>query len=312
MDGDNLAVRGRIFDIRRFSTHDGDGIRTTIFLKGCPLRCVWCQNPEGISEDEHLIHFENKCIRCGLCVKNCVNKSVIEKDNKISIIQEQCTEEQNKIVIDVCPTGALTMDSKVYTLDEIIEIVMRDRAFFKYGGGVTLSGGEPLFQKEFTIALLKKLKEIGINTAIETSLFAPSKYILEILPYIDIIFADLKVFDEEKHKALTGVSNELIKRNISLVLESDKKDNIIIRTPLIPGFTANKENISDISSYISKIYSNVKYELLNYNPLAKAKYNLIDNLEYCFEENPQMYSDEQMNEFYNIAYAAGIKNLIKQ
>jgi pyruvate formate lyase activating enzyme len=311
MEKNYALLTGRIFDIRRFSTHDGDGIRTTIFLKGCPLKCAWCQNPEGISPKKHLIHFENKCIKCNLCVKSCSNKSVIRENNKICIIQDKCTDEQNMIVIDVCPTGALTMDSKNYTLDEVIEIAIKDKDFFKYGGGVTLSGGEPFFQKEFAIALLKRLKEAGINTAIETSLFVPTDYIIEALPYLDTIFSDLKVFDDEKHKAFTGVSNKLIKKNIKLILESNKKDNVIIRTPLIPKFTASKNNIHDISGYISSIYSKVKYELLNYNPLAKAKYNLIDNLDYCFEENPKMYTDEQMKEFYDIAYSAGIKNLIK-
>jgi len=311
MGKDDTKIIGKIFDIRRFSTHDGDGIRTTIFLKGCPLKCVWCQNPEGISPEEHLIYFGNKCIDCGLCTKNCSNKSIIQKDNKICIDNEKCTDEQNKVAIDICPTGALTMDCKNYSLDEVVEIAIKDKAFFKYGGGVTLSGGEPFFQKDFTIRLLKRLKEIGVNTAIETSLFISSQYLLEALPYLDIIFVDLKEFDNEKHIAFTGVSNELIKKNIKLILESHKKDCVIIRTPLIPKFTADNENISSISKYISDIYPNVKYELLNYNPLAKAKYNLIDNLDYCFEENPKMYTDEQMKEFYDIAYSAGIKNLIK-
>ena len=311
MEKNDTLIRGKIFDIRRFSTHDGDGIRTTIFLKGCPLKCAWCQNPEGISPEEHLICFKNRCINCGLCTKNCSNKSIIEKDNKICIVNEKCTDEQNKVAIDICPTGALTMDCKNYTLDEVVEITIKDKAFFKYGGGVTLSGGEPFSQGDFTIALLKRLKVIGINTAIETSLFVSSEYLLEALPYLDIIFADFKEFDNKKHKAFTGVSNELIKKNIKLILESDKRDCVIIRTPLIPNYTGNNDNINDISRYISDIYSDVKYELLNYNPLAKSKYNLIDNLDYCFEENPSMYTDEQMKEFQDIACLSGIKNLIK-
>ncbi|UYZ35364.1 glycyl-radical enzyme activating protein [Clostridium beijerinckii] len=305
------SLTGRIFDIRRFSTHDGDGIRTTIFLKGCPLKCVWCQNPEGISPEEHLIHFENKCINCELCIKKCSNKSIIRENNKICVVQDKCTDEQNKIATDICPTGALTMDSKNYTLDEVIEIALKDKVFFKYGGGVTLSGGEPLYQKEFAVSLLKMLKEAGINTAIETSLFVPTEYIIEALPYLDTIFADLKVFDNDKHKVFTGVGNELIKKNIKFILESNKKDNVIIRTPLIPQFTATKNNIYDISGYISSIYSKARYELLNYNPLAKSKYNLINNLDYCFEENPKMYTETQMEEFYYIAYSAGIENLVK-
>ena len=156
MEKDYASLTGRIFDIRRFSTHDGEGIRTTIFLKGCPLKCVWCQNPEGISPKEHLIHFENKCINCDLCIKKCSNKSVIRENNKICVVQDKCTDEQNKIVTDICPTGALTMDSKDYTLDEVIEIALKDKAFFKYGGGVTLSGGEALYQRKFAVGLRKR------------------------------------------------------------------------------------------------------------------------------------------------------------
>ncbi len=258
-----------------------------------------------------MIYFENKCIKCGLCIKNCSNKSIIEKDNKICIIKEKCTDDQNKICIDSCPTNALVMDCKNYMLDEVMEIATKDKAFFKYSGGVTLSGGEPFLQKDFIIALLKELKEMGINTAIETSLFVPSEYLLEALPYLDTIFADLKVFDNERHKKFTGISNELIKKNIKLILESDKKNSVIIRTPLIPNFTSNNNNIYDISKYISDIYPHVKYELLNYNPLAKSKYSLVDNLDYCFEENPKMYTDKQMKSFHDIARLAGVENLIK-
>lgn len=309
MNKENKLI-GKVFDIRRFSMHDGNGIRTTIFLKGCPLKCVWCQNPEGISQKEHLIHFENKCIKCGLCINNCNNGSIILKDNKISVVKENCTNEQNEILIDNCPTNALVMDCKSYNLDEVIKIALKDKAFFKYGGGVTLSGGEPFFQKEFTIALLKELKENNINTAIETSLFVDTEYVEKALPYLDEIFADFKIFNNENHKKYTGVDNDLIKKNIKIILEGNKKNSVIIRTPLIPGLTTGKENIYNISKYILSIYKDVKYEILNYNPLAKAKYNVVDGLDFYFKENPKMYTDEEMKEFYKIAYEAGIKNLI--
>lgn len=300
-------IIGKVFDIRRFSTHDGDGIRTTIFLKGCPLQCRWCQNPEGISPEPQLVYFENRCIHCGTCTKVCSNNSIILKDKKLYIDKSATTRWEEPI--DSCPTACLTMDCKSYSVEELVELALKDEAFFKHGGGVTLSGGEPLFQKDFTLALLIGLKERGINTAIETSLAVDQKVVKAVLPYLDRIYADMKVFDSNLHKDFTGVDNELIKENIKFILESQWRDKVIIRTPLIPTFTATLENIHAIVKFITGIYPEVQYELLNYNPLAKAKYNLVEQ-KYCFEDNERMYTDSEMNYFRVAARAVGAKNLI--
>ncbi|MCD2348639.1 glycyl-radical enzyme activating protein [Clostridium guangxiense] len=300
-------MNGTIFDIRRFSTHDGEGIRTTVFLKGCPLNCIWCQNPEGISTKRRPIHFRNRCIKCGICVKLAKNNGVVFEDGNIKLNVDR--EENWKELIDNCPSRALMMDSQIQTVDEVIKEVMRDKVFFKHGGGITLSGGEPLVQSKFAIELLKELKKLNVNTAIETALNIGTEVIKEVLPYLDIIYADFKIFDDNDHKKYVGVSNIKIKNNIKFLLQSEKKQNVIIRTPMIPGYTTSEKNIAEISRYISGIYADVSYEILNYNPLAEAKYPLVDK-EYCFKERHQLYSKEEMKRFGSVAKNNGIKNLI--
>lgn len=314
MESYNLAsteeeIRGQVFDIRRFSTHDGAGIRTTIFLKGCPLRCVWCQNPEGLSLKPQLIYLEKQCIHCGTCTTVCKNNAITMKDGKL-YINKQATQEWKK-PIDVCPAACLTMDSTSYGVEELVTLALRDAAFFKHGGGITLSGGEPLLQEEFTLSLLKAFKAQGIHTAIETSLYVEKSVVREVFPYLDIIYADFKIFHEEEHEKLTGGTNQRIKENMKFLLESEKKAQVIIRTPLIPTKTATKENITDIAKFITSIYPEARYELLNYNPLAKGKYNLVE-MEYCFIENPKGYTEREMNEFREVAKQAGVKNLISE
>lgn len=301
------SLIGSVFDIKRFAVHDGSGIRTTVFMKGCPLRCVWCQNPEGLNKQRQILYLTNKCIKCQSCVQKAVNKGIIFSDDKIQL-QRNCEEDWEKI-IDICPTRALQYDSELYTIDELIKELLKDEAFFKYDGGVTISGGEPLLQHEFTLAVLKACKQYGIHTAIESSLYVNQEILVEFLPYVDQIFADMKIFDNELHHKYTNVDNKIIKNNLKFLLNNTKKDDIIVRTPLIPKMTATQENIAQIANFLSDCYSDVHYELLNYNPLAKAKYNYLD-LKYCFEENPKLYSDTQMQMFYRIARQNGIKNLI--
>ena len=295
---------GIIFDIKRFATHDGSGIRTTVFLKGCTMKCVWCQNPEGISTEKKPLYFKSKCIKCRICEKLLdKNGAVFENENL-----KRKDIDFSKI-IENCPADAVQYDCKIVSSDELIKIVLRDRAFFNHGGGVTFSGGEPLMQSDFLLEVLKKLREEGIDTAIETALNVDKEILKKIFPYLNGIYADLKIFDEENHKKYTGVSNKKIKENIKFLLTSDKKDSVIIRTPMIPEFTAYEKNIQEISEYISEIYPQVKYEILNYNPLAESKYELTGE-KYCFEENKPLYTKEQMKNFGQTAEKSGIKKII--
>lgn len=301
---------GIIFDIKRFATHDGSGLRTTIFFKGCPLRCVWCQNPEGLETKPAPLYFSNRCIGCGTCIKTCINKGVTVEKAGIRIHKDR--QDDWEQIIYNCPTGAIAMDARTYTVQELIRKAQKDRAFYCRGsGGVTISGGEPLMQGDFAAELLAGLKKIGIHTAIETSLFAPEKTLKKMLPYLDQFYADMKLADAGEHAAYTNVTNEQIKKNLEYLLTSPKRDQVIVRTPLIPTYTATEHNLTAIAKFLSGIYPEVHYELLNYNPLAEAKYHLVDR-EYCFKENPRLYTKAQMQEFGEIVKKHGIKNLIME
>ena len=302
-------LKGNIFDIRRFSTHDGDGLRTTVFFKGCNLLCVWCQNPEGIPLKRMPMYLKNNCIHCKTCLKLSKNGGIYEEDGNIRLRRE--TEEDWDLIVYECPSGAIIMDSKTYTINELVKEIEKDKIFFSRGGGVTLSGGEPLMQGEFAVNLLKTLHERGINTAVETALNVPEIIMKKALPYLDVIFADIKIMNEDSHKKYVGASNTLIKSNLAHILTSKYKDKVIIRTPLIPNFTATEENLGKIAEFVSGLYPEIRYELLNYNPLAEAKYHLIDQ-KYCFEDNPKLYTKEQMISFGNIVKTHGIKNLIME
>ena len=300
-------MNGKVFDIRRFSTHDGEGIRTTVFLKGCPLSCVWCQNPEGIAPEIMPIYFENRCIHCETCVALSQNGGCSCAEGKIRL-NRTAEEDWDKLIYE-CPSGALEMDAKNMTVQEVMGEIRKDVAFFRHGGGVTLSGGEPLMQYQFAAEILKACQEEGIHTALESSLYASEKAFRTVLPHLSISFADLKLIDDEAHKKYVGVSNERIKKNIEILLTSEIRENVIIRTPMIPGITTDQDNIMEIASFISQIYPDVKYEILNYNPLAEAKYHLVER-EFCFKEKKPKYSAEMMEQFKKWAQDAGVKNVI--
>ena len=229
---------------------------------------MWCQNPEGISIRKRPIYFENRCIHCKTCIAKSKEHGVTLEEDQIHLHPDK-NEDWNTI-IEWCPTGAIAMDSREMTVEMVMEEIRKDNPFYRHGnGGVTISGGEPLLQWKFTKELLKACKKEGIHTAIETSLYAEQEVIKEILPYLDRIFADLKLATEKTY-ALYRVSNRKIKENIRYLLETSNRNKVIIRTPMIPGMTATRENIKGIAKYLNGIYQYVSYEILNYNPLAEA------------------------------------------
>jgi pyruvate formate lyase activating enzyme len=265
-------TEGLIFKIKRFTVHDGPGIRTSVFLKGCPLNCVWCHSPEGISSQFSVWYDRSLCIACGQCVKACKRNAVelaADTDPHIVINYKLCNVNGDCIIS--CPTGALQYTGTVMSVSEIIDEAEKDLLYYqKSGGGVTLTGGEPLYQPEFSLAILKSLKEKNIHTAIETSLFCESEALKTVADYVDLYLIDLKIFDHELHIRYTGKSNEIIKYNFNFLTESGKK--IIVRIPMIKGITDTEENKNAIAGYLNDINSQIPVEYIPYNPLAENNY----------------------------------------
>ena len=261
---------GIVFDIKRFALHDGDGIRSTIFTKGCPLNCPWCHNPEGKSIAIDLMWFETLCIGCGCCIRSCPQGALSFKDKHISIDRDKC-QKCGKCV-NVCPTLALKLDGRKIHYKAAFAELMKDRDFFEgSGGGITISGGDPLVQHEFNYKLLALCKSNGIHTTIETCLYAPLEVVMKFSEVVDKFFIDIKILKPEKHRKIIGVDNSLILNNFEKL--SVAGADICIRIPLIPGLTDSDENITEIVEYVYNVNRDIRVELLNYNPLAGNKYN---------------------------------------
>jgi len=304
MSGEKNAgsVSGLVFDIRRFSVHDGSGIRTTVFLKGCPLRCRWCQNPEGVEDFLKPVWLSGACIGCGKCYKAIAARDPKEAVTMLNTMPPQKANE----VMDRCPAKALVWNGRLMSVDEVMAEVIKDKVFFTHGGGVTLSGGEPLVQEEFALALLAKMREAGIHTAIETSLYAKPDIVEKAAELSDGIFADCKIVDQKKHSEATGRGNETILANLDRLLTGKHTGKVIVRVPLIPGFTGDIENISAVADFVYARNPAVPLELLNYNPLAASKYPYGD-LEGRELENCKVYSPDKIEKFKAVVRERGVK-----
>lgn len=268
-----LKIEGKIFDIQRFSVHDGPGIRTTVFFKGCPLKCIWCHNPESQTVSPSLAYYNNKCVGCGACVNACENEchSFDEKGHVID--RDKCTVCGKCQA--ACPFGALEVFGKRETVENIIEEVERDNAFYKNsGGGMTVSGGEPLMQGEFLIALLKTAKERGIHVCMETSGFASEKTVRAAAEYTDIFLFDIKATCDEKHKELTGVPFAPIKKNLLLIDSLGK--NIVMRCPLVPGINTDDAHIEEIAKIAVSLKNLLEVNVMAYHTLGNGKYDALD------------------------------------
>jgi len=266
------GTEGRIFRIKRFSVHDGPGIRTSVFLKGCPLRCSWCHSPEGIGPDISIWFNPNACISCGRCVKICPEKALTMtsgSEPNIEIARSRCKVTGD--CVKVCPSNAMQFTGTVTSAEEVFSEIVKDLSFYRSsGGGVTLTGGEPLFQADFAFEILNLCRGKQIHTTIETSLFADNRSVKRISSVTDLFIADLKISDPVMHSRFTGESNEIIKENFAFLAESGK--NIIVRIPMIRNVTDTTENRMAILEYVNSFRKEIPVEFIEFNPLAVNNY----------------------------------------
>ncbi len=259
---------GMIFNIQRFSLHDGPGIRTVVFFKGCPLKCRWCHNPEGIESGQELMYHHKKCLACGSCAKICPNNAIAVTESIITINREKC-----RLCLkcrDECPVEAMDVIGRRMTVAQVMADALKDRVFYEEsGGGVTFSGGEPLMQPDFLISLLKACKQANIHTAVETSGHTPWSVLELASGWTDLFLFDLKLIDSQKSRDVTGVSNEIILENLRKLAQIHR--NIIIRIPIIPTVNDDIESIRLFAEHLLGL--GLKHvSILPYHQTGEDKY----------------------------------------
>ena len=258
-----------VFNIQRFSLHDGDGIRTLVFFKGCPLRCAWCSNPESQSPLPQLMYNKKLCINCGGCSNACPAKAVAAGENGPELLRDKC--RGLGLCAVACPTGALRLAGRRVSLDELLEQVLQDRLFFRQsGGGVTLSGGEALMQGEFCRAFLKELKDNGIHTAVETCGLVPWPALESVLALVDQFLFDYKIHAPEKHRLYTGSGNERIIRNLRRLKTAGA--DMLLRLPLVPGVNMDQEHYDGVAGLATELELPA-LELLPFHQYGRGKYS---------------------------------------
>lgn len=304
LNSDNKT--GVVFNIQRFSIHDGPGIRTLVFTKGCPLRCKWCSNPEGLSQQINVLTDHNECIGCGRCINICPVKAISLNDNIGYVIdRSKCTNCLK--CAKTCPSKAKTISGERKSSQEIIELVKRDRAFYKHSnGGLTLGGGELLMQPQFSFDLLNLSMKNGINTAIETSGFGKTNDLLKIASVCNVIHYDLKAHCSKIHKNITGVDNQIILENLKKLDEYiglqtiDKKPDLIIRIPLIKNYNTDIDDLKKQAQFILENIKNYKYvEVLPFHNFGENKYQQLD-IEYEFLNIPNTAIDDLYDEIQTL------------
>ncbi|MEG1563016.1 MAG: glycyl-radical enzyme activating protein [Bacteroides sp.] len=259
-----------IFDIKHYSINDGPGIRTTLFLKGCPLSCIWCHNPEGVSAGKQKMYASNKCIHCSCCVNACPENALtltadgIHCDETRCLLCGKCTE--------ACPAKAMEMSGKFYSYDSLMEEIKKEIPFFdQSGGGVTFCGGEPLLHRSFLLEMLARCKQIGVHCTVDTCLYASPAVAMDIATKADLLLIDLKQMNSELHQKYTGVPNELILSNLRMVAEAGI--DFFIRIPLIEGVNADEENLRRSAEFLASLpWERRHIHLLPYHDIARNKH----------------------------------------
>ncbi len=261
---------GLICELKRFAVHDGPGIRTTVFFKGCPLHCLWCHNPESIRCQGELAFWPNKCQNCGECVPVCQNHKIVDGRHRFE--RGSCLACGK--CVQACYYGALFWYGQVNTVKELHSLILADKHFFDHsGGGATFSGGEPLLQAEFCAELARRLQNDGINTAIDTCGEVPWANFERVLPFVDLFLYDFKHADSAQHRKLTGSGNERIMENLRKLSEKGKK--LEVRLPLIPGLNDSAENLRAAGQFLSQLKQPCRIRLLLHHDLADSKYQAL-------------------------------------
>jgi len=262
--------QGNIFDIQHFGVHDGPGIRSLVFLKGCPLRCAWCCNPESQSPVAQLRYLDFRCKACYHCVSSCPFKAITPQKESVMINFRWCAQCTQKSCLDACNYGAMNLTGYPITVGQLMDILLKEVPFYRNsGGGVTFTGGEPLMQPDFLLACLQECRQRGIHTAIETSGYCKPETFREIANHVDLFLYDIKLIDPQKHQMYTGKPNDWILQNLSWLSES--KQSVIIRFPLIPDITDTDQNIGDVIHLMDRLDLQ-HIDLEPYHVLGMAKY----------------------------------------
>lgn len=281
-------TKGLVFNIQRFSVNDGPGIRTTVFLKGCPMRCPWCHNPESISPDKQLVLRSERCLRCGDCYAMCKNHAIRKEDGEYVTQRAVCKECGE--CVEMCMSEAREIVGREMATEEVVGEIEKDRIFFEQsGGGASFSGGEPFLQHEFLFSLLKACKEKGIHTVVDTAGYTSSDVLQRISGFVDLFLYDIKTMDDQQHRDFTGVSNRLILENLQHLAEWGRR--VIVRIPIIPGINADSESIRRIGSFVGALGNVEEIHLLPYHQTGIEKYRRL-GMDYRMNGTPVPTQDE--------------------
>ena len=292
--------KGITFNIQKFSIHDGPGIRTTVFFKGCPLRCEWCSNPESQIKNVQILHDQSKCSYCLSCVAACPNGAITHEDNKIIINEDKCVGCLT--CVNSCPNRALSYEGDYQTIEEIVDICMQDIDFYEEsGGGVTISGGEGMSQPEFLKKLIAELKKNSVHVAIETTGYVKKETFEELARELDLLLFDVKHYDREKHYNGTKVYNDLIVENLKWAI--DNGIEVLPRIPVIPDFNDSLEDAEGLAKLLVEVGAK-KVQLLPFHQFGEKKYELL-NRNYKYKNKKALYPEE-LEEYQKIFLDKGL------